>query len=193
MCRVLHLPRATYYYELKETESLDHEIAPLIIEIFRKVEITMVQEKLNQKWNYVCLLVDLFNREIIGHSIGANKDAQLVCRAISSVKSNLNKISLFHTDRGNEFKNRIIEQTLEAFQIKRSLSMKGCPYDNAVAEATYKIFKTEFIKNKHFNSLEELALELSDYIHWYNHIRIHGTLGYVSPIQYKLDNLKKNV
>jgi putative transposase len=111
----------------------------------------------------------------------------LVCRALSSVKSNLNKISLFHTDRGNEFKNRIIEQTLEAFQIKRSLSMKGCPYDNAVAEATYKIFKTEFIKNKHFNSLEELALELSDYIHWYNHIRIHGTLGYVSPIQYKVN------
>jgi putative transposase len=36
MCRVLQLPRATYYYELKETESLDHEIVPLIIEIFRK-------------------------------------------------------------------------------------------------------------------------------------------------------------
>jgi transposase InsO family protein len=47
--------------------------------------------------------------------------------------------------------------------------------------------------NSKTDSLEELALELSDYIHWYNHIRIHGTLGYVSPIQYKLDNLKKIV
>jgi hypothetical protein len=44
MCRVLQLPRATYYYELKETKSLDHEIAPL--KSFEKVEITMVQEKL---------------------------------------------------------------------------------------------------------------------------------------------------
>jgi putative transposase len=91
------------------------------------------------------------------------------------------KISQFHTDRGNEFKNKIIDATLENFQIKRSLSMKGCPYDNAVAEATYKIFKTEFITNRHFDSLEALSLELDDYIHWFNYIRIHGTLSYVSP------------
>jgi putative transposase len=71
--------------------------------------------------------------------------------------------------------------------------MKGCPYDNAVAEATYKIFKTEFVRNRQFDNLEELTLELADYIHWYNHIRIHGTLGYVSPIKFKLDNLKKVV
>ncbi|NHM30998.1 IS3 family transposase [Bacillus sp. C11] len=71
--------------------------------------------------------------------------------------------------------------------------MKGCPYDNAVAEATFKIVKTEFVRGQHFTSLEELTRELQDYVHWFNHIRIHGTLGYLSPIEYKLEHLKKTV
>ncbi|MGG0741571.1 transposase, partial [Niallia taxi] len=99
----------------------------------------------------------------------------------------------FHTDRGSEFKNQLIDQTLAAFQIGRSLSMKGCPYDNAVAEATFKIIKTEFISQIKFDSLEHLTLEFSDYVNWYNKLRIHGTLGYVSPIDYKQSSLKKAV
>ncbi len=100
---------------------------------------------------------------------------------------------LFHTDRGNEFKNKLIDDALKTFNIQRSLSMKGCPYDNAVAEATFKIIKTEFVRGQQFDSLEELTRELHDYVHWFNHIRIHGTLGYISPIDYKLEHLKKIV
>jgi putative transposase len=73
-------------------------------------------------------------------------------------------MEIFHTDRGNEFKNKIIDETLLAFNIKRSLSKKGCPYDNAVAEATYKIFKTEFINDEKFATLDELKFKLFDYI-----------------------------
>ncbi|WP_085962551.1 IS3 family transposase [Bacillus cereus] len=149
--------------------------------------------RVNKKWNYVCLLVDLFNRDIIGHSAGQKKDAELVSQAFATVKTNLNQITLFHTDRGNEFKNKLIHDTLETFKIKRSLSAKGCPYDNAVAEATYKIFKTEFVRGRHFASLEELTLEVNDYVNWFNNVRIHGTLGYLSPVQYRLEHLKKIV
>ncbi len=264
MCKVLQLPRSTYYYEAQEKQS-DNELIAKITEIFRisrnnygtrkiKVELkkkglivsrrrigrimkenglvssyTVAQYKphvescneakvaneldrqfdqgeqlavvvsdltyvrVEQKWQYVCLLVDLFNREIIGYSAGSHKDAKLVYRAIASVQTDLNRIQLFHTDRGNEFKNKLIDEALSTFHIKRSLSMKGCPYDNAVAEATFKIFKTEFVKGRHFESLEKLILELSDYVNWYNHIRIHGTLGYLTPIEYKLEHLKKVV
>jgi len=111
----------------------------------------------------------------------------------ASVKKRLDSITLFHTDRGNEFKNKLIDEVLDTFQIKRSLSMKGCPYDNAVAEATFKIFKTEFARNYHFEDLEQLEFMLSDYINWFNNIRIHGTLGYLSPRQYKEHNLIKTV
>jgi putative transposase len=264
MCKVLQLPRSTYYYEEKERSSED-VLTSKVIEIFRssrqnygtrkiKVELkkqalivsrrrigrimneqglvssyTVAQFKprkdkcnesaihnelnrefnqdeeravivsdltyvrVNQKWNYVCLFVDLFNREMIGFSAGPNKDAQLVYRGLSSIHGNLERINLFHTDRGNEFNNKLIDGALETFNIKRSLSLKGCPYDNAVAEATFKVFKTEFVKGRHFDNLEVLELELRDYIHWYNHIRIHGTLSYKSPIQYKLEHLKKVV
>jgi putative transposase len=149
--------------------------------------------RVNQRWHYICVFVDLFNREIIGWCTGPNKDALLVYRALASIKVDLRKIKMFHTDRGNEFKNRLIDEALKTFEIQRSLSMKGCPYDNAVAEATFKIIKTEFVKGKHFDSLEELSMELQDYVHWFNHLRIHGTLGYVSPIEYKREHLKKVV
>lgn len=105
---------------------------------------------------------------------------------MASIKGNLNDIQLFHTDRGNEFNNKHIDDALEAFQIERSLSMKGCPYDNAVAEATFKIFKTEFVMKSHFESLAELTTELHDYVHWFNPIRIHGSLDYLSPAECKL-------
>lgn len=53
----------------------------------------------------------------------------------------------FHTDRGNEFKNKITDEILDTFNIEPFLNMKGCPYDNAVAEETYKVIKTEFVNN----------------------------------------------
>ncbi len=144
-------------------------------------------------WNYICVLVDLYNREIIGYSAGEDKTAELVKAAFQSVEGSLEDIRLFHTDRGNEFKNQTIEELLEIFHIKRSLSHKGCPYDNAVAEATFKIIKTEFVWNETFADLRELKLKLWDYIHWYNHHRIHSSLGYQTPVQYRQNNLKKVV
>lgn len=99
--------------------------------------------RVGNNWNYICVLIDLFNREIIGYSAGKNKDALLAHKAFARINTNLKNIQIFHTDRGNEFKNKLLDEILETFHIQRSLSMKGCPYDNAVAEATFKIIKTE--------------------------------------------------
>lgn len=149
--------------------------------------------RVGMSWNYICVLVDLFNREIIGYSAGFRKDAVLVTKALASVKTNLKNIQIFHTDRGNEFKNQLIDEALEAFEIERSLSTKGCPYDNAVAEATFKIIKTEFINGQTFETLNELQYKLADYVNWFNNHRIHSSLGYKTPYQYKMDNLKNIV
>lgn len=65
------------------------------------------------KWNYICLLINLFNREIVGYSVGAKKDANLVYEAFMNSTINLSKIKIFHTDRGNEFKNKIIDGVLK--------------------------------------------------------------------------------
>ena len=145
----------------------------------------LTYENVKGKWNYICVIIDLYNREIIGYAAGKHKTAELVYKAFSKIKCDLRKINIFHTDRGNEFKNKIIDEVLQTFKIERSLSKKGCPYDNSVAEATYKIIKTEFTFNRIFKSFEELETELFDYINWYNNIRIHSSLNYLTPIEYK--------
>ena len=137
------------------------------------------------KWNYICVFVDLFNREIIGYSAGPNKTAALVYKALASIRANLNDVQMFHTDRGKEFDNKLISEALETFGIQRSLSKKGCPYDNAVAETTFKAIKVEFANKYKFDFLEQLELELMDYIRWFNYERQHGTLDGLSPMKYK--------
>lgn len=70
------------------------------------------------KWNYVCLLLDLFNRGIIGDSSGPNKDAKLVEKAFFSTGIQLSKIKIFHTDRDCEFKNTAIDSLLTKYIFK---------------------------------------------------------------------------
>ena len=49
-------------------------------------------------WNYICLMLDLYNREIVGYAAGKNKNAELVEKALYSIKYDLSKIELFHSD-----------------------------------------------------------------------------------------------
>ena len=64
------------------------------------------------KWNYICLIIDLYNREIVEYSAGKNKTAELVYNVFTKINHSLNKINLFHTYRGNEFKNKLIDELL---------------------------------------------------------------------------------
>jgi len=140
---------------------------------------------LGNKWAYTCLFLDIANREIVGHGAGWNKDARLVKATFASMDANLYDVDIFHTDRGSEFDNMEIAEILDVFGIRRSLSRKATPLDNAVSEATFKLYKAEFARREHFNTMEELRLKLSDYVHWFNNIRIHSTLGYLTPIEFK--------
>ena len=63
---------------------------------------------------------------------------------------------------------------LEAFGIERSLSAKGCPYDNAVDESTNRILKAELVHRETFGTTRELRAKLSDYVHRYDNFRIHS-------------------
>lgn len=78
-----------------------------------------------------------------------------------------------------------IDEVIRTFDIERSLSNKGCPYDNGAAESLYNILKIEFVKGKEFESIDTLKLELGDYINCYNNNRLHGSLDYMTPMEYK--------
>ena len=94
---------------------------------------------------YVCLLVDLADRGIAGHSVGRTRDASLVLGAFATLDFPLTDVQVFHTDRGSEFDNTRIDEPLDVFGIGRSLSRKGNPYDNAVVESTNRLLKKELI------------------------------------------------
>lgn len=130
--------------------------------------------RVDQRWAYVCLIIDL--------SVGWYKTAYLVKEAIQSIPYALTKVNLFHSNRGKEFDNQLIDEMLAAFGIIRSLSQAGCPYDNAVAESIYRSFKIEFVQQENFHTLEELTLKTKDYVHWWNHHRIHASLNYQTPM-----------
>ena len=73
--------------------------------------------RVGHKWNYVCTLIDLYNREIIGYAAGANKNAELIERALLRCHYSLKDIKIFHSDRGYEYDNELIDRVLKTFEI----------------------------------------------------------------------------
>ncbi len=137
------------------------------------------------KWNCVCLLADLHNREIVGRAASGRKDARLVKAAFTALGFPPMDIDVFHADRGSEFANPDIDDLLEAFGIRRSLSRKGNPYDNAVIEPANRILKKELVYRQAFADLGQLRLELSPCVRWCNEKRMHSTLGCMSPVEFR--------
>ena len=136
------------------------------------------------EWTYVCLLAGLANRGITGHSAGRARGASLVLGAFATLGFPLTEVEVFHTERGSEFDNAKIDELLDVFDIRRSLSRKGNPYDNAVVESTNRLLKKELIYRNHYTSLEQLRSDLNDYVWWFNNQRLHSTLGYRSPKEF---------
>ena len=139
---------------------------------------------INGKWNYLCVMVDLCSRQILGYAVSDRHDASLVEQAFMSMQIDFYKIKIFHTDRGGEFMSKHLQEQLTYYGIERSLSDKGCPIDNAVCESLFNTIKKEFIKRSVFVSLQEFAYYLRSYITFYNTERFHSSLGYHSPVEY---------
>ena len=135
-------------------------------------------------WAYVCPLAGLADRGIAGHSAGRTRDAGLVLGAFATLDFPLADVQVFHTDRGSEFDNTRIDEPLDVFGIKRSLSRKGDPYDNAVVESTNRLLKKELVYRNHYTTIEQLRHDLNDYVWWSDNQRLHSTLGYRSPKEF---------
>ena len=133
---------------------------------------------------YVCLLAGLADRGIAGHSAGRTRDASLVLGAFATLDFPPADVQVFHTDRGGEFDNTRIDEPLDVFGIKRSLSHKGNPYDNAVVESTNRPLKKELVYRNHYTTIEQLRHDLNDYVWWSDNQRLHSTLGYRSPKEF---------
>ena len=94
--------------------------------------------RVNHCWNYLCVLLNLSNRQIVGYSVGQHKTADLVMCALSQIKQPLSSLHLFHSDRGKEFDNQLLDKCFNAYSIQRVLSKK----DACVKKAVFKSIKT---------------------------------------------------
>ncbi len=138
--------------------------------------------KLGSRFYYLCFIVDTKTREIVSYSFSKFKDAQIVIEALNKVK--LSRYNIFHTDRGSEFVNFDIDNILKSNSIERSLSAPGCPYDNAVSENIFNLFKREMEYSKD----EDILLfqsKVKKYIDWYNNVRIQKRLDNMSAVQFR--------
>ena len=135
-------------------------------------------------WACICLPGELANREIAGHSVGVRHDPDLVPAAFAMLRFPSGDIEVLHTDRGGEFTGERIERMLDVFGITRFLSNPGSPYDDAVVESTNRLVKKEPICDNVYTSVERLRSDANRYVWWYNHQRLHSTLGYMNPVEF---------
>ncbi|MFR7777125.1 MAG: IS3 family transposase [Bifidobacterium adolescentis] len=175
-------PHKTRVNEARLANILDREFDGYEPRTHLASDLTYV--RVGGKWAYVCLLIDLANRSIAGHSADTGRTADLVMAAFAALDFPLTEVEVFHTDRGGEFGNARIDELLDVFDIRRSPSRKGNPYDNAVVESTNRLLKKELIYRNHYTSLEQLRSDPDDYVWWSDNQRLHSTLGYRSPKEF---------
>jgi transposase InsO family protein len=145
---------------------------------------------ISKRWHYLCPILDLSRRAIVGFGVSDKRDASLAVNSLYSVDFDLRKSSIFHSDLGSEFNNKDIQMILESFGIQRSFSKKGTPTDNAVLESFIKTVKIEFVNRHKFTSVESFIEGWERYVYWYNNKRRHSSLNYRTPIESK-NNIRK--
>lgn len=158
-------------------------------------DITYIKTQLG--WVYLAVVMDLYNREIVGYSVSKQINTELVLRATTNALGKNPKGvqgTIFHSDRGSQYTSKSLKKLLHFEGIKQSMSRPGCPYDNSPVESFFSSLKRECIHRKEYTSIKEVEKDLFQYIElFYNRKRLHSFLDYKSPINYKLQQRKLNL
>lgn len=154
----------------------------------------------SQGWLYLTTVLDLGDRKVIGWAMSKTMKAiETTIPALRMAKLNrpVNKEQklIFHSDRGIQYAcNEFVNEISKNENIERSMSRKGNCWDNAVAESFFKTLKVELIYHNKYQSREEAALSIFEYIEtWYNQNRRHKHLKNLTILEYHksiINNLK---
>jgi transposase InsO family protein len=140
---------------------------------------------------HLAVLLDLYARRVVGWSMSEKPDLPLIMGALTMALEQRRPASglIHHTDQGPIYAARMYRQTMAAHGMHPSMSGKGNAYDNAVAESFFGNLKNELVHHCDFRTRDEARTAIFDYIEvFYNRIRKHQTLGYVSPMQFEKRN-----
>ena len=136
---------------------------------------------------YLASILDLFTREIVGWRLYEHMETQLVMDALKAAYESKNpgKDLLHHSDRGTQYASKDYRNKLKEYGMEASMSRTGNCYDNACAESFFSLLKKELIQGRRFQTKEQAYTEIYRYIElFYNRKRIHGSISYLSPVEY---------
>ena len=137
-----------------------------------------------QGWLYLATTIDLFNREVVGHSMADHMRAELACDAIELAhrRGLVEPQATFHSDRGSQYTSAEFRGTLTRLGMRASMGRVGSCFDNAVAESFFASLKTE-IGTRVWATRAEARQAVFTYINYYNHRRLHSTLKLQTPYE----------
>ena len=137
-------------------------------------------------WLYLAVIIALPSRQILGYSLAERMPDDLVLNALRNacLQQPPAANTVFHSDRGSQFASDEFLAAIGALQMLASMSRKGNCRDNAVAESFFATLKAEEITEPYL-SKQDAHRGIASYIHgFYNPLRLHSSLGYLSPDDY---------
>ena len=139
-------------------------------------------------WLYVAAVIDLFSRRVVGWSMKADMTAQLVIDALLMAiwRRGRPDALLHHSDRGSQYSSDQFQRLMADNGVVCSMSRSGNVWDNAAMESFFSSLKTERIGKKVYRTRDDARADVFDYIErFYNTVRRHSTIGYVSPVEFE--------
>jgi transposase InsO family protein len=149
----------------------------------------------NEGWMYLAVVLDVYNREIIGWSLDQRASADLILNALRMAVNNRRPDAgiIFHSDRGSQYTAARFRNTLGHYGFIQSMSGKGNCYDNAITESFFSTLKKELVYLIKFETRNQAATEIFEFIEiFYNRKRLHSALGYMSPSEFNLNQKAEN-
>lgn len=146
-------------------------------------------------WLYLAVVMDLHSRQIVGWAMNERMKTRLVLDALAMAywKRKPSKGLLHHSDRGSQYASHDYQKQLMNYGMIPSMSRKGNCWDNAPTERFFRSLKSERLTGLRFFTRNEAKNEILDYITFYNSIRLHSTLGYLTPMAYEKEHSLKKI
>ncbi len=128
------------------------------------------------KYWYLCTVIDIFSREVVGFSFSGNHSKELILSALKDAIERNGVTKYLHSDQGSEYRSYAYFELLKQYSIEVSFSAKASPWQNGYQESFYSEFKKDLGETSRFETVSLFMEGLYQQIHYYNTRRIHTAL-----------------
>jgi len=142
----------------------------------------------HEGWLYLCVVIDLFSRRVVGWSAQSRMTTDLALQALLMAvwRRKPEEPVTVHSDQGSQFTSRVWQTFLHQHNLIASMSRRGNCHDNAVAESFFQLLKRERIRRKTYPTREAARQDVFEYIElFYNPKRKHTNNGMLSPVDFE--------